>query len=307
MSTHGSVETHVSELVLATTMDMTSGREAEIARLIASVEAFRARRPDLPLRHHLLLQQCPDARAGARQIGAPAWMTVSASPGRLSLSAARNRMLDVLLADEIDADALVGFPDDDAWYPAGTLEHVVDRLSGDGDLDFWFCRYGTAARFEAAHEEIAPSLQQVLSYASSNTVLVRGRVIEAIGGFDERLGLGTPAGSGEDTEFALRAYFAARKTRYTQAMMIGHRDYTAEFRARYFAGALVAIARHARRSPAAMKALLRKLAVGVALVLRGEMKPGQLRAAIAMIGADRRAQGEAGPDRPSRIRTRAAA
>jgi hypothetical protein len=288
-----STDSRIAELVLATTMDMTSGREAEVARLIESVERFRTRRPGVPLRHHLLLQQCPDAHTGAERIGAPSWMTVSAAPGRLSLSAARNRMLDVLLAEGIDADALVGFPDDDAWYPDGILEHVLDRFSGDPGLDFWFCRYGTAARFEPDHAEQAPSLQQVLSYASSNTVLIRGRVIDAIGGFDERLGLGTPAGSGEDTEFALRAYFAARRTRYTRAMMIGHRDYTAGFRARYFAGALVAIARHSRRSPAAMKALVRKLAVGAALVLRGEMKPGQLRAAIAMIRADRRARAAA--------------
>jgi hypothetical protein len=115
----------------------------------------------------------------------------------------------------------------------------------------------------------------VVRQASSNTMFVRGRIVRSGAAFDEGLGVGTPAGGAEDTEFALRAHVMARQTMYLDAALIGHRDKNPQLRARYYRGGLIAIARHARRRGAIVAELLRKIAVGGWLTLRGELSvPG---------------------------------
>lgn len=297
----------ISEIALLTTTDLQGARLEELKRLFESVERIRQARPDLPVRHLLLLQRCNDLAAGVALVGAPEWMDVSASAGQISLSAARNRMLDTLLGDGIADDAVVAFPDDDAWYPDGTFGHVLTAFESRSSLDLWFCRYGPQAAFDPGAVPVRPTLQQVLSFASSNTMALSGRLLKKIGGFDETLGLGTPAKSGEDTEFAMRAWLGAREIMFEDARMVGHRDFSAAVRAKYYGGSLLAIAQHASRSGAGCLAFLRKLLVGVALVARGDLPPAALlRAWGALFSAKRRAEGSA--HRPSRIRvvTRAA-
>ena len=86
-------------VVLITTADMQSGRDAALRKMVASVERFLASRPDVPLVHLMLLQRCSDAVAAAEQLGFPARMTVSAIDRQVSLSAARNMMINSLLND----------------------------------------------------------------------------------------------------------------------------------------------------------------------------------------------------------------
>ncbi len=274
--------TAVARIELVTTIDATAGREGDLRRLMASVAQFLADRPHIAIRHRLLVQRCDDPAAYALQIGAPEWMSVGATAGQVSLSAARNILLAPLLADEaLDEAALVAFPDDDAWYADGTLAHIVDRFDADPALDLWFCRYNSRP-VSVPEAEIRPSLQTAISYASSNTIVLRGALLRGIGGFDEGLGLGTPARSGEDTDFAMRAYLAAREVQFAPAALIGHRDFDPAIRARYYAGSLAAIAKHARRSPAAVVALARKLAVGGALWGRRELTGAQLADALRL-------------------------
>jgi hypothetical protein len=277
----------VSEIVLLTTTDATAARTMEIARLVQSVERARRSLADIPLRHHFLVQRCASIQEAIKNLDLPAWMTVTTSHEQLPLSVARNQMLSAVAREGLDADALVAFPDDDAWYAQHTLEHIVQRFAANESLDFWFCRYGSEPNFTPDETERSASLQNVLSWASSNTTFIRGKVLQAIGGFDERLGLGTPLRGGEDTEFAIRAYFAAQETRFVQERRVGHRDYSPQHRGRYYPGAAIAIARHANRSAEARKALIRKLGVGFALVLRREMEVGQLLAMPGLFKEDR--------------------
>jgi hypothetical protein len=291
----------ISEIALLTTTDMQGARLDELRRLFESVEKIRRAHPDLPIRHLLLLQRCDDLAAGVALTGAPEWMEVSACAEQIPLSVARNRMLDVLLSDGVADSALVAFPDDDAWYPDGTFDHVLTAFADRPSLDLWFCRYGPQAAFDPAAVPVRPSLQQVLSFASSNTIALSGRLLKAIGGFDETLGLGTPVKSGEDTEFAMRAWLGARGILFEDARMIGHRDFSPAVRAKYYGGSLLAIARHAGRSRAGCFAFLRKLLVGVALVFKGDLPPrAMLGAWSVLFSAQRRAQAPA--QRPSHIR-----
>ncbi|MBP0650267.1 hypothetical protein J8J40_24785, partial [Mycobacterium tuberculosis] len=106
---------------------MAGRRSDALLRLIASVEAFRAARPYCRVQLHLLLQRA-DADAAA---ALPDWIDARAIPDRVSLSRARNLLLDRVAAATLDTEALVAFPDDDAWYPAGLLENVVSLFGRD--------------------------------------------------------------------------------------------------------------------------------------------------------------------------------
>ena len=113
-------------IVLMTTADMRARRDAELVRLVRSVEEFHVLHPSVPLHHVMLLQRCPNPAAKAARLGFPGRMDVFASDTQIPLSIARNMMINRLLKDPPFAlgDALVAFPDDDAWYPHGTLEHI---------------------------------------------------------------------------------------------------------------------------------------------------------------------------------------
>ena len=166
---------------------------------------------------------------------------------------------------------MVAFPDDDCWYPAGFLRQVVELFGRQTELDFWICRYGSQPVVESfAH--VRPALartREVVRNASSNTMFLRGRVVGSIGGFDERLGVGTPMGGSEDLDYALRASQASRQTAYLDSVLVGHRDKSPEIRARYYRSSLTVLARHARHG--ARSEFLRKIAVGAYLVLRNEL------------------------------------
>ncbi|MGE4409795.1 MAG: hypothetical protein AB7D33_04395 [Sphingobium sp.] len=271
------VSTPPRELHLFTTADYSAGHSDVLNRLIASVTDFRAARPDVKLRHHLLLQR---AAAGS-EAGFPEWMRVTAIAERVSLSCARNRMLAPALDDGIADDAVIAFPDDDAWYPRGVLDHILASFMAVPALDLWFCRYGRAAAADEMVTEIVPGFQQTLSSASSNTTVLSGWLLHRLRHFDEALGVGTPAGGGEDTEFAARAFHQARAARFWDVMAVGHRDAALEFRSRYYAGSLRAIAMHAHLSGAARVAWLRKLGVGATFALMGRMSLGEYVRALA--------------------------
>lgn len=65
-------------------------------------------------------------------------------------------------------------------------------------------------------------------------MFLRASLAAQLGHFDETLGLGTPAGSGEDTDYAMRAWHMARRTLYYDAPLIGHRDKDMAGRTRYY-------------------------------------------------------------------------
>lgn len=279
------------QVILLTTANVLADRDEDLRRLVQSVEAFRNARPDVTVQHRMLLQCCVDVDQARVRLGFPQDMIVTASAKQVPLSVARNLMLDELLADDKIAlsNAVVAFPDDDAWFPRGTLEYVYDRFSADEDLGFWFCRYGSTASMPPLVEEKRARLQDAISRASSNTIFLRGNILQKIGGFDESLGLGTIAKSGEDTEFAMRAFFAAQKVCYAPFRMIGHRDFDPSIRAKYFPGTVVALGRYTWQSPHAFLAFTRKILVGCALMIKRELPVSEFMRAWQMYSSNRSA------------------
>lgn len=62
-------------------------------------------------------------------------------------------------------------------------------------------------------------------YGSGANLAVRSDVYSALGGFDEALGVGTPARGGEDLDFFLRLMLDGRRLVYEPAAYLRHSDY----------------------------------------------------------------------------------
>ncbi|WP_119273291.1 glycosyltransferase family 2 protein [Taklimakanibacter deserti] len=259
-----------SEILFITTTDAAGGRVSDLARLLTSIEASLVGRD---WRMLLLVQRAsPGMELG---VAIPANVAVEAIPDRISLSRARNLLLGKAREQGLlSRTVLVAFPDDDCWYPEGALERILNLFRIDQGLDFWFCAYASAPSTPLralSMDTKPPSVFNVAAKASSNTIFLRNHIVERIGGFDEELGVGTANNGGEDTDYALRAFSEARKSRFVDQRLIGHRDHDARFRSHYFRGSLIAIARHTAKRPASVALLLRKLIVGSVLVATRRM------------------------------------
>jgi hypothetical protein len=256
-------------LMLISTTDMEGGRSDVRDRMLqALVESERELGGDRMVLA-FLLQNCPKDALHTTAMALPAFVRPVATAGRVPLSTARNILLRQAATDgAIATDTLVAFPDDDCWYPPGFLVQVATLFARNPELDFWFCRYASKpsqARFAEADPGIA-RIADIVRNASSNTIFMRGRLVKAIGEFDEGLGVGTPMGGAEDLDYVLRACRAARITAYYDAALVGHRDKSRQLLARYYASSLLVLARHARNG--ASGEFRRKIAVGIYYVLR---------------------------------------
>ncbi|WP_298966349.1 hypothetical protein [uncultured Methylobacterium sp.] len=241
--------------------------------MIDSVNRFVTRNPDVPVRLFLLLQRCDPQQARAVAETLPSFVSLHTIPHRVSSSAARNMMLGPDAAGgALRENDVLGFPDDDCWYPDGLLERIHGSFAADPQLDFWFCCYASKPAPPDSGVPVTPRLQNAVSRGACNTIFFRGLLARKIGYYDERLGVGAEIDGGEDTDFSIRAFYLARRSQFVNAPVIGHRDMQPEMRSRYFMGGFVVLAVHALKSPAGVLAWFRKLAVGLTLVGTGRMK-----------------------------------
>lgn len=238
----------------------------------------------------LLLQRCPEYRYWALSRSLPAFVQAIPCTEAMSLSAARNLLLTYAKSNGmIDSTTVVGFPDDDCWYPAGVLESITRSFATESKLGLWFSKYSSApVPIALADRAGRATARDVVREVSSNTMFVRGHVLRSAAVFDETLGVGTVNGGGEDTEFALRAYLASAQSLYVPAPVIGHRDKSPQLRPKYYRGGLIALARHARQQPRIGVEFARKLAVGVWLVGTRQLPVRAFRTAVAVALKSRR-------------------
>lgn len=144
------------------------------------------------------------------------------------LSRARNAALPELTAD------LVAFPDDDCRYAPDLLERVARRFVDDPTLD------GLTGRAAADDGSSDPSWESgaaaldahnLWNRAISFAIFLRRGLVEQVGGFDERLGLGagTLWSSGEEIEYVLRALRSGAHVEYDPSLTVSHarKEYTA--------------------------------------------------------------------------------
>jgi hypothetical protein len=273
------------DALLLTTCDAAGPRFEMFLRLAATVAA--ACRAGLRVHHYLLLQRADQFQGQLPPHTEGYVLQVLRTPQRHSLSRARNILLRRADTDgALGRAAWVAFPDDDAWYPDGLLHNVNAFFQAHSGVELLACRYGTDAQtvpatdFAALFQPAIPDRDFVLAL-SSNTLLLRASAVIATGYFDERLGLGAAIMGGEDLDYALRCFTRhPEAARQSSHILIGHRDGNDDCRARYYPGSLFALARSARHSRGLRRQMLRKLVVGAALVLRGELSLQGLAASV---------------------------
>ena len=224
------------DLVVATV-----GRGPELDRLLDSLEAQQARV------RVLLVDQNEDDSVAGRVAGRT--LEIVHLRSQRGLSRARNVALGHLAAN------VVAFPDDDCVYPPGLLERVGERLAAEPALDGLTGRSADeAGRSAASWMQDAAILtdRNLWNRAISYTIFLRRAVVERVGGFDERLGLGSvePWSSGEEIDYLVRAVRAGARIAYDPALVVEHAvrpdDPTTGFRD----GASIGYLLHKHRYPA---------------------------------------------------------
>jgi len=197
----------------------TVGRTAELERFLSSLDAQTYRNFDL-----IVVDQNPDERLAAlvqSYAGRFPVLCVKSAPG---LSRARNAGLRYVSGD------VIAFPDDDCWYPPDLLRKATLWLESNVEYDglsvlvcdgsgrpsgHWAARHGAINRYD------------VWQKARSMSVLLRRRVVDAVGAFDESLGAGagSPWGSGEETDYLIRAMQVGYHFYYEPALSVCHPEF----------------------------------------------------------------------------------
>lgn len=123
---------------------------------------------------------------------------------------------------------IIGFPDDDCKYPKETLYKVNDLFEKD------YCVDGITGISKGFNGDLSDSgfdkkngyldKKNCWKRAISYTIFLKRKVVNSIGKFDESLGVGskTPWGSGEETDYLLRAINKNYKIFYNQNIYIYH-------------------------------------------------------------------------------------
>jgi GT2 family glycosyltransferase len=199
------------DLVVATV-----GRVSELDHFLTSLE-FQTHQ-DFRV---ILIDQNPDNRLDVVVEGRPLEVLhVRSAPG---LSRARNRGLAEVTAN------VVAFPDDDCAYDQDVLGHVGRLLAHDPALD------GVTGRSVDRGGHSSPSWKRdpavlndhnLWNRAISYTTFLRREIVERVGQFDERLGLGSsePWSSGEEIDYLIRAIRGGAKITYDPSLTVHHEE-----------------------------------------------------------------------------------
>jgi glycosyltransferase involved in cell wall biosynthesis len=206
------------DLVLATV-----DRVEEPERLLESLE--RQTHRDLRV---VLVDQNDDGRLDSPLRGHDA-LNFEHVPAPRGLSRARNVARPHLAAD------LVAFPDDDCVYPDDLLERVARRFAAEPSLDGLTGRAADSSGRSSASWRRDPALltrENLWNRAVSYTLFLRRAVVESVGAFDERLGLGagTPWSSGEEIDYLVRAIDAGARIAYDPELVVVHGQETRPLR-----------------------------------------------------------------------------
>jgi len=122
--------------------------------------------------------------------------------------------------------AIIGFPDDDCWYPPDLLLHVVRLLDSEYDgvtgrqLDMQDRDAGP--RYD--REDGPVNLYNVWARAISSCIFLNRYIVENIGDFDETLGVGagTLFGAGEETDYLIRTMRRGFRIYYATSLFVRH-------------------------------------------------------------------------------------
>lgn len=191
--------TSIAENFLISLIVPTVGRVSDLDRLLRSLAGQTARNFEL-----IIVDQNADDRVGTllmRWRDRLEYLHIRSSPG-----ASRARNAGVLLAQ----GDVVGFPDDDCWFPRDLISQVTAWFTRSSEYDFLCCSARDegskrgALRWPRRSQPI--ERESVLNTCICFAFFIRRSAFAAVGGFDETMGPGaqTPFQCGEETDLALR-------------------------------------------------------------------------------------------------------
>ncbi len=194
-------------------------------------------------------------------------------PKRTGVSRARNAGLSFARENGLLASArVVAFPDDDCEYPEGLLPRVAARIGA--DVQVVVGPYGPSSdeinrdRFPEGAETL--TMRTAMHRGNSISVFFDRVVIERVGNFDERLGVGARFGSSEDCDMLLRTIEHGFTMRYEPETVLVLHPYKRGRPEQYYSGWVAVLAKHARYERRFVVSLLAELAFG----LYGVLSPG---------------------------------
>lgn len=194
----------------------TYGRDAELQRLLESI--LLQGYPNLEI---VVVDQNPDDRV--TRVIAPYRERLEivhrhSEPGA---TRARNVGLAVATGD------IIGFPDDDCWYRAKTLDRVAAFLKVNADWDGVIGHtIDASGNATLPWNDGAGALSPAMSWRRSVTYVyfLKRHAAAAVGGFDVTLGpgAGTPWGAGDDNDFMLRALKKGARVYFDPNLTVHH-------------------------------------------------------------------------------------
>ncbi len=278
--------TACTRFILLTTTDLIAKREAGLERMLASVAAQKETNVSV----RLLAQNCDAEALGRLRAGLPAFVQADAIPLRVSLSAARNRLLRTLHDRDVAPHTVIAFPDDDCWYSDDFLPGLASFFARHPSADLFVCRFGARpVCWHASGLNIRRgSASRIVRTTSSITMFFRATILPSLAAFDEKLGVGAPFNGGEDTDFAIRAFLNGRDAYVTSAPLVGHPEKSLKTVGKYYRGTALAIAKHAKHNPALFIEFARKMVVGFVLLCRGEVMLRDLAPSLRAVWRSRR-------------------
>jgi hypothetical protein len=257
------------KILLMTTCILDSNTLVDLKRLVDSIKNAS----DLFFEHVFLLQGNPELTNYDLSFLADNNNYIKHiiyNEGVISLSSARNIMIKYSYSNNLYDDVnVVSFPDDDCWYPKGSLEYIKSIFTNNNEKVI-YTRYGSLpSSIDNVPFTNNHSIKNLVSYASSNTTFYDKGLFTKIGIFDERFGVGGTYNGGEDTDFAIRAlvFNSFKSFFFIDFVLVGHREPNPIFRYKYFNGSLRVLKIHSSNSFNLKFMYIRKLLVGFIYLL----------------------------------------
>ena len=200
----------------------TVGRVEELDRMLASMAAQALEAVEI-----IVVDQNTDDRVEALLAGWKGRLRFVHVRTARGLSRARNAGL------RLASGELVGFPDDDCWYPESLLLQVEEWFERHPGYDLLSCSVQDGSGREVASRWPRQSQQitrdSVLRTCVSAALFMRKAALINLGGFDEQMGLGaaTPFQSGEDSDVALRCLNSGSIGWFEKRLFVYHPDKSA--------------------------------------------------------------------------------
>jgi glycosyltransferase involved in cell wall biosynthesis len=258
------------DLVVATV-----GRVNELSRLLDSLVAQTHSRLRV-----IVVDQNPDDRVNDALDGVR--LDVLRLRSEHGLSRARNAALEHVTAD------VVAFPDDDCLYSEDLLESVARRLAENPALDGLTGRVtDEAGRSSASWDPEGAILTEsnLWNRATSAAMFLRREVVDRVGAFDERLGLGStePWTSGEEIDYLVRAIRDGARIQYDPTLVVRHRLRADDAKIGFRDGASVGYLLRKHGYPARTTARMLLRPIGGALLSVGRGNPAGARYYVASL------------------------